>query len=102
MSVSLAEFLLARIAEDEAPARLLAVQSKYKWETIASLIVDDYHDRELEAAERHIARHDPARVLAECEAKRQLLASPYDFDSVLRYLALPYADHPDYDEAWRP
>jgi hypothetical protein len=68
----------------------------------------------------HLARHDPARVLAEVEAKRRILdlagewqaaAGPgADFarqaavvlDRTLRLLALPYADHPDYDPEWRP
>ena len=71
----------------------------------------------------HIARHDPAHVLAEVDAKRRILdeqeqAARYAkttwgqgnsdqsraraLGKVLRLLALPYADHPDYDEAWRP
>jgi hypothetical protein len=76
----------------------------------------------------HIVRHDPARVLAEVEAKRALIADADTFDRTareyvskgdrmnslaargvergvihaLRTLALPYADHPDYDESWRP
>ncbi|MCT9092817.1 DUF6221 family protein [Streptomyces sp. ASQP_92] len=66
----------------------------------------------------HIARHNPARVLADIEAKRQILdlhvAEPGqhpDFCGhdkhelpcpTLRLLALPYADHPDYREEWRP
>lgn len=77
----------------------------------------------------HIARHDPARVLAECEAKRQVLslldiaeqhsdrvrrsASEYRVVSqaevpcavllcVVQRLALPHADHPDYRPEWRP
>jgi hypothetical protein len=76
----------------------------------------------------HIARWDPARVLAECEAKRRIVAihardyghecpgegeDPimipagwYGSDGcrdcdVLRLLALPYASHPDYREEWR-
>lgn len=68
----------------------------------------------------------PARVLAECEAKRRILddlaahleadyeamespiasagwhAKTRALNGVVRLLALPYADHPDYDEAWRP
>lgn len=84
---------------------------------------------------RHIARWDPARVLAECAAKRRLVelhhpievyerwnpnghcaecsdsgweaaidgASPVDFPCpTMRLLALPYADHPDYREEWKP
>lgn len=55
----------------------------------------------------HIARHDPARVLAEVQAKRgilDLINQRGDDMSVyyLRRLALVYADHPDYDEAWKP
>jgi hypothetical protein len=61
----------------------------------------------------------PARVLAEVEAKRKIVdlwEDPYEvpehereryFEAertteILRLLALPYARHPDYDEAWRP
>ncbi|WP_147981855.1 DUF6221 family protein [Streptomyces sp. MS191] len=59
-----------------------------------------------------------ARVLAEVDAKRRVLAhvtaelndsggdNPWWYADkllpVLRLLALPYAEHPDYDEAWRP
>lgn len=70
----------------------------------------------------HIARHDPARVLAEVEAKRRivdLMAGLLDSaegdsevdhyggvgaaEDALRLLALPYADrHPDYREEWSP
>ncbi|MFJ7269409.1 DUF6221 family protein [Streptomyces sp. NPDC099050] len=95
-------------------------------------------------AAQHIVRHDPARVLAEVDAKRRILLlhnipavvspkmaafglrkgeSPEDdrrcagcgLDSmddpitpdvsecpILRALALPYADHPDYREEWKP
>ncbi|MGQ5576738.1 DUF6221 family protein [Streptomyces sp. ECR3.8] len=68
----------------------------------------------------HIARHDPARVLREIDAKRQLLARYEELraaskeqgligdvteeyqDFLLRLLALPYADRPGYKESWRP
>ncbi|MEV8124801.1 DUF6221 family protein [Streptomyces sp. NPDC085944] len=73
----------------------------------------------------HAARHDPARVLREINAKRQLFAihrsepNP-DWDRpgvdgrsctccitqypcpTLRLFALPYADRPGYREHWRP
>ena len=117
----LAEFLLARIAEDEAVAADANVDSAKWW-------VDGPGERSghwwiygtgQKFAERstadHIARHDPARVLAECEAKRRIVERAshdyrkYDGERIvelagytLRNLALPYADHPDYDEAWRP
>lgn len=98
----LAEFLLARIAEDEA------------W----------WHAR------HEVDPQVPRRMLAECEAKRRIVAwcgererihvpvfasdadaarasefvpggLSHPADSVvLRLLALPYADHPDYRPEW--
>lgn len=79
----------------------------------------------------HIARHDPARVLAEVAAKRRMLERHSGFDfpaneddgpgdyawtprsdghcygevwpcADLRDLAAPYADQPDYNQGWRP
>lgn len=83
------------------------------------------HVQEIEpAVAGHIARHDPARVLREVEAKRRIVglagpiveAVPEDdwgetmhetamaeaLRPVLRLLALPYADHPDYRQEWKP
>lgn len=65
---------------------------------------------------RHIARHDPARVLAEVDAKRRLVdllvgvvrgdyiddGEPALATRMLPYLALPYASHPDYRPEWAP
>lgn len=64
---------------------------------------------------RHIARHDPGRVLAEVAAKRRIIAecipsrgvpalelSDALGATVLLFLALPYADHDEYREEWRP
>lgn len=64
----------------------------------------------------HLARHDPARVLAEVDAKRRIVekcaavqdglrddfTADWLADDVLELLALPYAGHPDYREEWRP
>ncbi|MFJ3923030.1 DUF6221 family protein [Streptomyces sp. NPDC090022] len=70
----------------------------------------------------HWARHDPARVLAEVDAKRQALnhyeriqqhtkKSNGGDDYILaegavcrqiEFMALPYADHPDYRTEWAP
>ncbi|HEU4422114.1 MAG TPA: DUF6221 family protein [Pilimelia sp.] len=66
----------------------------------------------------HIARHDPARVLAEVDAKRRLLqqfelrgnsvratvvpSTGGVWDDLLRMLALPYAGRPGYRAEWRP
>lgn len=51
----------------------------------------------------HIVTHDPAYVLADVAAKRQILnliGSPGPM--VLRLLALPFANHPHFEEQWLP
>jgi hypothetical protein len=92
----LIEFLMARIAEDEEWARLSAGPL--------------YSD-----AEPGTPGYS-GRVLAECEAKRNLLNwhRQYDTDEAgephgredqcptWRLLASPYADHPDYRSEWKP
>jgi hypothetical protein len=69
----------------------------------------------------HIARHDPARALAEVDAKRRIIDRATGTrawaigesgrtagtavslaNDTLRALALPYTDHPDYRDEWRP
>lgn len=59
-----------------------------------------------ESIAAHIARHDPRRVAADVDAKRQIIEL-HERDAifgtdVLRMLALPYSGHPDYQEEWRP
>ncbi|NUR06730.1 MAG: hypothetical protein HOQ45_06965 [Nocardioidaceae bacterium] len=155
----LVNFLLARIAEDEAVARA-ATPGPWEWEpetdgwgdcgpnlvTVAKLppysdgsigpvaeVVGSWgHDANGIAVDdadaAHIARWDTTRVLAECEAKRRLILActheqenwvtvrpgvrqnmpvrvPWGdddlYEDALRYLALPYADHPDFRPEWR-
>lgn len=93
--MTLTEFLLARIAEDEKAARR-GSDHPAEWGVLTN---DNYG---------HLLTQ-PSRVLAECAAKRQIVGWMNDTveyvvyaDEVLGALALPYADHPDYDEAWRP
>lgn len=87
--MTLVEFLLARIEEDEKIGRLLQRTSLGE-------------DRQV-------------RLVGECEAKRAIVAlhpeavsdglrpgAEWAYDEVLRRLSLAYADHPDYDETWRP
>lgn len=142
--MTLAEFLLARIAEDEAVARAAFRREPRRWH--GKMTEDDGHwstgshegDAEridgigitiydegghsLEQA-THIARHDPARVLAEVGAKRRIVerhfldpgtpSHPMDRAGCawcddhwpcedLADIALPYADHPDYRQEWKP
>ena len=140
--MTLTDFLLARIAEDEAAARLCAEMFPSPWDVAdrgwrvriyaadipdegdhadpgdkrAPVVMEVEPDRNLDdprwLSERveHVRRHDPARVLAECEAKRRVIEECDDYDNpsevliladqILRHLALPYADHPDYDPSW--
>lgn len=108
----LAEFLLARIADDSSLARLADRDAQ-----ALRPITDDLTDpADGDHRVTHMFRWSPARVLAECEAKRRIVEhylaelnshqsgwdarAPQDYP--LRALALPYADHPDYREEWRP
>lgn len=145
--MTLTEFLLARIAEDEAVAQKAGGD---EWEYAACCgamqiqtvrvdgtlgyeqhraITRDYEglsDSVEEDAGPHVARHDPARVLTECEAKRRIVEEWRTFskvnashstplpqaltsagivvglDRALRTLASAYADHSDYLPEWKP
>ena len=106
--MTLTEFLIARIAEDEYATSLT-------YETCFVGKIEGCGSRYDLAL-----RMNPARVLAECEAKRRIVehlspAVDYDRDrfivmstleraatATLRDLAAIYADHDDYDESWRP
>lgn len=139
---TLSDFLLARFAEDEQTALQIGESSTWRedrgdvfavaglrWRRVAE--IDEANGVSTVAGE-HIARHDPARVLAECEAKRRIveelvrakeaLAAVLTYpasaerdasaalmrgivaqlEGVVALLALPHASHPDYDERWRP
>lgn len=121
-------FLKARLDEDEQVARLAipgpwvsdgyySVASEALGEGRSVICEGDcgggVHDSETSA---HIARHNPARVLADIDAKLRLLTQfelrgnsvratvvPTTggvWDDLLRMLALPYAEHADYDQRW--
>jgi hypothetical protein len=127
----LVEFLEARLDDDEATAKAMPFEGEWSvrlegaWQKVmaGSLPVASGADVVLP----HIARHDPARVLRKVEAKRRIIArhalrhvTGFDPDGMehdsqectecvedwpcptLRLLALPYADHTDYGEKWKP
>ena len=127
--MTLTEFLLARIAEDEAAVAELVADYKRTadihggnpelkvtfdppapnsnmhgemWYPDYGLTPDDYWG---------YFDTDPARVMAECAAKRGIIEEPFADDwtgsqdkwtNVLEWLALPYSWHKDYSEDWRP
>ena len=113
----LTEFLLARVAEDQAVARSAETDPRHSW------VFVDFGGN---ANADHGRRWNPARVLAECEAKRRIirgaipgrivrpdgevlsLMAPNELaradllhEWILRVLAQPYADHPDFREEWK-
>jgi hypothetical protein len=112
VDVTLTEFLLARIDDDEAIAGDVAVERirigriiEYPAEGEDRSFWADY-----DGAGPSVSV-GPHRVLAECEAKRRIVEvarfadegpAGWGYRSILRLLALPYADHPDYSPEWRP
>jgi hypothetical protein len=132
VSADLVAFLRARIDEDEAVARAATVETGGpRWHgSDSGLCSDDasnhpgpflvdaygYTAPELVA---HIARHDPARVLADIAAKRAIvdrmaavLERGWDYyenstvidlaEATLRNLAAPYAGADGYRPEWAP
>ena len=136
--MGIVDFIRARLDEDEQVARAASPGQWHANEESDEVLAEDgitvadgfaLSGRQLRATTEHIARHDPARVLAEIDAKRRLLTlafqnaavidgewgcghdaeaieahmcDPVDEIPELRALALPYSDHPDYREEWRP
>jgi hypothetical protein len=133
--VDIAEFLLARIAEDEAVATAAATgpMTDANWTVREeehegiSVLPPGIQDADgISDVTAHMERWNPARVFAECEAKRRIVTaytSPVQVDllppgpsrayqdggtrgrfaglaEAMTLLALPYADHPDYRPEW--
>ncbi|MFI8330140.1 DUF6221 family protein [Streptomyces filamentosus] len=135
----LVQFLRARLDEDAELARQAEqVGGAPSWDRAADVLLlpglqtrrrladRGVPDALQGAVEAHAARHDPARVLAEVDAKREvvnayermvaefqdsgpamvsydrLVGSVSSLRTALEFLALPYADHPDYRDTWRP
>lgn len=107
-TLTLTDFLLARIDEDEdeAKAAMGPANSPMGDDAADEVLWMARNEGVAEAGIEHFARHDPARVLAECEAKRRIVewysGSDPDDQPVVKLLALPYAGHPDHREEWRP
>lgn len=123
MTADLTTFLRARLDEDEQTAR---AAHRPNWSTDGRRglhygVEDGWMADALTTADAdHIARHDPARVLREVEAKRRVLRAHEKwcegrceakypdggFDAAhywsIKSLAAVYADHPDYRQEWTP
>ncbi len=127
---TLTDFLLARIAEDEDAA--LAPHASVRADRLADMDRIEYdQDRgyarlgigrllaECEAKRRIVEACRPMTAVAYSEAERQRAIAagegsirvyaqsgpvwPHSAaEGILRSLALPYADHQDFDPAWAP
>jgi len=124
-TATIAEWLLERIAEDEAVALAATHQkaagpSHGNWNADSVMLTSGGL---IERADRlHIARHDPSRVLATCKVHRAIVESYQSFaavrsddelatrltasgataglDFALRALASIYRDAPGFREEW--
>ncbi|MDH6448141.1 hypothetical protein M2155_000549 [Streptomyces sp. SAI-119] len=119
----LVEWLGVQLDEDERTARATmwdGSRNKLSWELIASATIDVGGD-EFYVGDRTIANHmmawEPARVLRETDAKRDLLVfakGVHDhhetfttgvyarLEKTLRLYALAYKNRPGYRDEWRP
>lgn len=112
--MTLAEFLLARIADDEQQAREAIAERE---RVAPSYPVPDMDFRAWSDTGVPAVLVGAERVLAECEAKRHVIELHYSWElhaagapllevqagaaeAILRVLATVYADHPDYQEEW--
>jgi hypothetical protein len=115
----LVAFLHARLIEDEQIAGL-STPGRWSYDDRDGYVYTDDLGTHTPVAYgtgndgEHIARHDPARVLADIESKRRIIRLCNNMlweheggpdvvaKGTLEYLALPYKDHPDYRKEWRP
>ena len=109
--MDLAEFIRARIDEDEAIAKAAANRH---WLTDDNIITlhpehdgDGFMSWPTRADAQHAANHDPARVLREVEAKRRMVEDTWggpDHEDMwlhhMRLIASIWSDHPDYQQEW--
>ena len=129
MSETITDFLLARTAEDEALAQAAEIsmhgeRHTERWD-YTSYVLGAERDS-TEAQDMFIREFWPARVLAECAAKRAIILEHSELDpcemdprftisrrsgalsganrpmpcTTIRALASAYSDHPDYQLRW--
>jgi hypothetical protein len=129
---SLVEWLLLQIAEDEMKARTAGGQA-WRWRVVdepaqrdalvradGTICADSWGAGETgfrgAEAKMFIERFNPERILADCEAKRRMLArlqnlarawwttsrSADEARSIIREMAVAYAHRPGYRDEWRP
>lgn len=117
-TLTIADFLLARITEDEAKAREVLASQRHDvarapgdWPRDFDPLKDFYLGGADGPIGYTVLMAGVGRVLAECEAKRRIVdvaryadegSAGWGFRRILGDLAAVYADHPDYNPDWRP
>lgn len=112
--MNLARFLLARLEEEEVrSSRFLAsaksglpdpaLRSRFGAEkrAMSDRLLADYEAKRqfIKMAALQLGESDRPPDLADYARLHGLAAG---YESALRFLALPYSDHPDYRKEWRP
>ncbi len=112
------DFLKARIAEDELQAQQVSefTPGGVYWKTFLMEAWAAYSEggRAADRAFKYMGKLSPDYILAECEAKRKIIAhferiacgsessGDQHLEKLLFILAEPYAAHHEYREQWRP
>ncbi|MEV6548040.1 DUF6221 family protein [Streptomyces sp. NPDC051597] len=111
----LVQFLRDRLDEDERTSRLAADETGGTWRAYYKQIVavnpkfgEDPADANTSEVAAHIARHDPARVLREVEAKRRIVdaylppgVSPHPGEPCINYDGQGPAEYDEFDPCVR-
>jgi hypothetical protein len=112
MTLSIVEFLLARLQEDDDTARAATAGpwhddggcvsnadyqiTDYGAYTQANGEPEEWEERQQRADSAHIARHDPARVLREVAAKRRIMER-HSLSGATKFTAYCAGGHYDSD-----
>jgi hypothetical protein len=99
--MTLTDFLLARIAEDEASIRADLVGRDYP-DPLRSFVECDVKRRVMELHRPHDSDPDYCVTCSAWEACGCMGGRPLHPCPTIKALALPYADHPDYRAEWKP
>lgn len=95
------EFLLARIDEDEEDLEMARIGDSPEWWE-PTMWNRKRAEAECEVRRRILELHDDLLKKKLAEDDASAWGADLMHMDVLKLLALVYADHPDYEEAWRP
>jgi hypothetical protein len=95
--MTLVEFLLARLDEEESAwSRGAPLVTRPDFARLSRHMLAD-----VEAKRRLIARAVHTDNMADYSDTLHMVAMEYE-EQILPALALPYADHPEYQQEWKP